>query len=180
VASLNQKTVRFIVLGCLLLEVFSCKPQEERLYSKGQALQAEGKYQEALKSYEKIITLDPSSPLARTAYLQMGNVYFYGLRDYKSALGIFKDFAERGKVGPEVFEARKNLAEILYRYLRNYREAIIEYQRLAQDFPEHDEILSFQEAIANCYFELNNFNQSRVEFREILKKNPDWAHQDRA
>ena len=67
--------------------------------------------------------------------------------------------------------ARKNIADIYKNRLRDYEQASVYYQRVLEgDFIRKDII---QYELADCYFRLNNFEQSRIELETFLVKYPN-------
>ena len=65
-------------------------------------------------------------------------------------------------------DAQKKVAELNFSNLQDYKQAIIEYNRLLQLPHSREEGLSYHLAIARSYFYQNNFFQSQVEADQIL------------
>ncbi len=71
------------------------------------------------------------------------------------------------------FDARKEIADIFYDRLMDYRTSAMEYERLVHDFSEHKGIDTYQYRVAQSYFLVRDFDQARTEARLLLSKWPD-------
>ena len=123
--------------------------RSDKLFVRAEEQRAKGLHQEALKTYEKIIALDEKSPAAKRAYLEIGNVYYHGMRDYKSAEKVYGDFSRSGVEGEETYEARVKLSEIYRLHYRDYRRAIVEYQNIIRNYFSQKNVAPFQMAAAD-------------------------------
>lgn len=157
------------MLSLVALPCTACFSASNDLFDRAENARAAGDYANALSTYQKIIDRDPSAPSAHRAYLLMGDVYLLGTHNISQAQRVYEDLARRGKGSEEGFQARRRLAEMA-RNRRDFRQAIVEYQRLLQDYPGRDEAVDFQNAIADCYFTLSDFNQARLEYETVLTR----------
>lgn len=174
------KMLRFFCGMFLCAALMACSSKVENMFAHAEEQRARGLYQEALNTYQKIIDLDPAAETARKAYLAMGDVYSFGLKNDGLALRIYGDLAKRGKSTDEAFQAQRNVAIIYHQRRRNFRQAILEYQHLLQDYPRHALAPEFQMAVADCYYALNDFNQARIEYLALASRYPKSAMADRA
>lgn len=127
----------------------------------GQALEKQGKPEEAMGAYQEVITRYPSDPVADDAHYQIGYVKFKetkeGSRDQTSraqARDTFEDFVNRYPESEKVAQARENIKSLggadvkgtleiaqFYDRTKNYKAAGVYYNeviRVAPGTPESE------------------------------------------
>ena len=132
---------------------------------------AKGRYEEALdalqtlyKDYPKLAATTPQSLIESGEILELyASRYDDALLTY---LLLLRDFPDH----PSAPTIERRIAD-LYKYrLGNCSQAIAVYQRILDRSEEGGDRLQYE--VADCYFQLNNFEQARIEFEGLLKKYP--------
>ncbi len=146
---------------------------DERLhaaFNRAEAQILSGDYATSLELYEEIYVGHPDFVLAPRALFRAGEVNNLFVKSYHDALYAFhlleKEYAESEYVLP----ALEQEAEIYKNQLNDYSRAVAIYQRLVDRGREPGD--RFQYELADCYFRLNNFEQARIEYENMLKSWP--------
>jgi tetratricopeptide (TPR) repeat protein len=124
-------------------------------------LESQGRYDEALKSYEKAYELKPDD--GGIAF-RVGNAYFERGR-YREAINFLKKAKE--SFGNDI-DIIKKLAEC-YTELKEYEKAIEEYKSILKIIPQH---VSSRINIGNVYLKLRQYNKAESYYKEALKIEP--------
>jgi len=146
---------------------------DERLhaaFNRAEELILQGDYSSSLDLYEDIYDGHPGFVLAPRALYRAGEVNNLFLKSYHKALLAFlqleKDYADSEYVLP----ALEQEADIYKNRLSDYGRAVAIYQRLVDR--GHEPVDRFLYELADCYFRLNNFEQARIEYENMLKTWP--------
>lgn len=124
----------------------------------------------AAELLRKLQAEHPEAARAPEALLQAAKLLNFSLNRFPEAqlayLSLERDYAAT----PQATEARQQIAG-LYKYrLNDQPRAIIAYQRLIDSDGENADQLQYE--VADCYFRLNNFEQTRIEFENLLRNYP--------
>jgi TolA-binding protein len=142
----------------------------ERYFHAGETLVEQGEYTAALEIFQTIYERHPGFYLAPQALYQAGEILHLYQKAYPEAvltyLLVEKDFPD----SEEARQAQRQVAEIYKYRLRDYPEAIVAYQKLFDRGGDPGDRLQYE--IADTYFRLNNFEQARIEFENLLKNWP--------
>lgn len=142
---------------------------EER-YQKGLALRAAGDAAAAAELLQELQAEHPGSARAPQALLEAAQLLHLSLGRDQEALVAYLSLERDYAASPEAAVARRRVAE-LYKYrLGDQPRAISAYQRLFEE--AGDEVDRVQYEIADSYFRLNNFEQARIEFENLLRLSP--------
>jgi TolA-binding protein len=142
----------------------------EETFQNGMALRQEGKYAEAVELFSNLHDEYPSFARVPEALFQKAEILDLYLFRHSDALLTYllleRDYPE----APEVEPARRQVA-ILFKYrLDDCGQAIAAYQKvLDRPGPDNDQL---QYEVGDCYFRLNNFEQARIEFENLLTNYP--------
>jgi len=145
----------------------------EKRFQKGLALRDAGDSAGAVELLRDLQAKHPDAARAPEALLQAAKLLNFSLNRFPEALlaylSLERDYAET----PQATEARHHIAG-LYKYrLNDQPRAIIAYQRLIDSAGESADQLQYE--VADCYFRLNNFEQARIEFENLLRNYPGSA-----
>ena len=168
-----------LILVCLCLICCTDQSKIDSLFKKAEGAKIRGMHQEAIDAYKKIISIDSLSASARMAYLESGDVYYYGMKNLPAALMVYKNLVENAPTNSkEVFQAQKRLAEIYRLHTQDYRKALPLYQALV-NHPAADpkEIPDLQMLLADAYFSADEFEQARLEYSKFID---DFSHHPKA
>jgi len=142
----------------------------EQRYQKGLALRAAGDFAGAVEVLRDLHREYPRSSRAPEALLQTAELQHLALGRYQEALHDYLNLERDYAPSPQAAAARRQVAE-LYKYrLSDQARAITAYQRLLEEGDEHADRLQYE--LADSYFRLNNFEQARIEFDNLLLSYP--------
>jgi len=88
-------------------------------------------------------------------------------------VAFFRKAVSLGRLSPFGEKAQKEIAEIFFSDLKQYRKAIPEYQLLIDKFPASRLNAEAQYRIGECYMELADYAQARIEFAVVLDRYSD-------
>jgi len=143
----------------------------EQRYQKGLALRDAGQHAAAAELLGELQADHPTSARAPEALLQASELLHINLGQYQEALVGYLTVERDYAATPQAVRARRQVAE-LYKYrLGDQLQAIAAYQRLIDTGAEERDRLQYE--IADCYFRLNNFEQARIEFENLLHNYPE-------
>lgn len=160
-----------IVPICLLLIITSCtRESAESLYKSGEDLLSKGEVEKSLDNFLNVVELYPSNDLYDDTLLKIGELYYLNYSDFSNALKYFRQLllAKNARIKLR-FQAQSYIAEIYENSLKDYDQAIIEYQRLINNFENWISPDGGQFKIAKCYFKKGDYRQAIVEY-EILSE----------
>lgn len=93
--------------------------------------------------------------------------------DFENAIKYFKQLLQTKKALNKLkFKAQSYIAEIYEDSLNNYDLAIIEYQRLINNFDNWISPDVGQYRIARCYYKKGDYQQAIVEYEILVEKFP--------
>ncbi|MEJ2470598.1 MAG: tetratricopeptide repeat protein [Desulfuromonadales bacterium] len=142
----------------------------DRTLAKGLELRESGQYGQAVALFLNLYEKHPGYQEAPEALYQAAEIQEIYLRRPAEALLTYllleRDYPEAQQVA-----AAQERVAVLYKYrLNDCGQAIAAYQKvLDRSGPENDRL---QYEMADCYFRLNNFEQSRIEFENLLNNYP--------
>ena len=142
----------------------------EKTFQKGLQLKQTGQYVKALELFSDLQKNHPSFVRAPKALFQVAEIQESYLSRYSEALLSYllleRDYPE----APEVPIAQQRVAFLFKYRLDDCGQAIAAYQKVI-DQPGSENDRS-QYEVADCYFRLNNFEQARIEFENLLNNYP--------
>ena len=145
----------------------------EKRYQKALALRDAGDLSGAAELFDELQEQHPGSARAPAALLEAGRLLHLGLGRDQEALLAYLSLERDYAATAQAAEARQLVAE-LYKYrLDDQQRAITAYQRLLDENPEGADRLQYE--LADSYFRLNNFEQARIEFENLLRTHPASA-----
>ncbi|MBD1400758.1 tetratricopeptide repeat protein [Pelovirga terrestris] len=150
-------------------EYRSAEPQ--RFLTQAIKLESLGRTSEALDSYQQIIARFPKELAASEALYRVARLWHFDLQDPQQALLTYlqleRDYPDNNYI-QQVGEAAARIVKI---DLGDDIQAIGYYQRLLDsDQGQSDQYLY---EIADSYFRLQNYPQSRIELENLLSAYPD-------
>jgi len=140
-------------------------------YRQAESLALRGDYGDAVERLENLAAGKPRRGLAPRSLLLAGKLLEFNLQQHQQALLVYlrvlRDFPE----APETLEAQRRAADIYRQRLRDYTSALTLLQNLLEAGGGDDDHIRYQ--IADCYFQLENYEQARIEFQTLQKNHPD-------
>jgi TolA-binding protein len=142
----------------------------ERRYQKALALRDAGDLSAAAGLLLDFQAKHPAFSRTPEALLQAANVLNQGLGRYQEALLAYLSLERDYATTPQAGVARRQVAD-LYKYrLDDQAQAVTAFQRLLDEAGDDADRLQYE--VADSYFRLNNFEQARIEFENLLRNYP--------
>jgi TolA-binding protein len=175
-------TAIVIILAAILATAgyYIFRPRDRVMMNQATAAIDDGYPGAAVEYLTRVVVEHPDSPLVPEALFMRGSVYQLYQSQHVEAVTDFRELLERYPEHGHAREARQALATIFEKKVGNCRQAIVEYQRLIDDFERDEEDDLYQFRIARCFFELFNFEQAKLEFATLIKLYPDSDYVDDA
>jgi tetratricopeptide (TPR) repeat protein len=140
----------------------------QQLLAAGQAAQQQGRFEEALRTYNRVVALSTNQPrVAATAQFRIGNIYMT-----QGKFGNAEFAFERAvALNPGDAESYNNLGEALGE-LKQYPRALEAFNRaISLD----QKLLKAKYNQAVSYDRMGNFRYSEFVFRSLIKSNPGYS-----
>lgn len=140
-------------------------------------LWSDGKYAAAVQEFEKVAGKDPKGKLGMMALSRAAHTQAYFLSNYGDALRKFRQLAALGSDPAVVWDAQKQIGDILYTKLERHEEAIEHYRALLKQDPASPEAPEFLFRVAKSHYFLWQFDPAVEAFHELVKTFPEspWA-----
>lgn len=143
-------------------------------YNQAEELILTGDYDRAVDLYRGIYDDHPDFALAAKSLFRTGEVQNLFIKQYHDALLSFLRLEKDYPDSPHVLPALEQEADIYKNRLRDYGRAAALYQKLVDRERAPGDRFLYE--LADCYFRLNNFEQARIEFENMLKVWPDSGY----
>lgn len=179
---------RSIAVFCMLLVVVSCsfgfsgcEESLEELYKKAMKEYRAEHYQEAVQMFEEILQKYPEHNLTRKARYELGNIYFYKLKQPQKALKHLQDlYAQSSQTGKYSLEALKLIGYIYDQSLNDCLKGVEVYRILLRDYASDIDAGKYQYGIAECYFKLHDYDLAKQEYQMLIEQYPSSQYVPRS
>lgn len=163
----SKANVLFLFTSVLV----GCSASRQTLdLQKGQELESQRDYKQALKFYAKVIRRDPNHRASLEAARHGAVVAEIHVEDFNSAIEYLDLIVRSAPEASERKRAKQKSAEIYLSRLNKPDLAIKEFQGLLTNkLPEQD-LFQIHMSLAKAYAQIGNPYQAKVEAREALKK----------
>lgn len=166
--------VLFVVLG-LLAAIYPLYQQYEltvpqRILAKGIKKESLGELDVADQIYRHLIQSKKGTEEGASALFRLARMQQYDYQNERQALLFYLQLEKDYPDNPLVHSAREESARIVKYGLRDYSQAIGFYQRLLTS--EKGTLDRYLYEIADCYFRLENYSQSRIELETLIDSFP--------
>lgn len=178
-ARANRRWAVLLFLA-LVLPLVACQDrQAERMVLKADDEWIKGRNQTAIEILKSVLETHPSGLIAEKAIYRLGEIHYFSLKNSAKALFYFQELHRVNRASPLSYNAQKYIAEIAEFSIQDLDQAIIEYQKLIDDFNNAKENPDHQFRIASIYFKKRDIEQARVELEILLENYPDsaWAEE---
>ena len=167
------------ILFSALFILVSCGEQNDPLIDKANEEWIQGHNHSALELLNEVLKKHPSGPKAEEALFRMGEIHHFSLDNGARALNYFQEVRQMNRQGPFSYDAQKYIAEIAEFGLKDYDQAIIEYQNLINFYKKENSDGDHQYRIASIYYKKQNYEQALVELQILLENYPKspWAEE---
>ena len=146
----------------LLIQTWGCgeKPTEQELRAQAQAFEEEGKFEDAIGTYQKLLSLYPKSQQADTTVQKIAYLYYNNLKDFEKAIEYHRKLIDAYPESPLVSKARFMIGYIYANDLHDYDSAEAAYQDFLKHHPN-------DELVESVKWELEHLGQ---DINEQLKE----------
>jgi len=162
-----------ITAASLLAAVFfSHRSGEQALYEQAMAALDENLSGAAVEYLTTFLVKYPESDLYPDALHLRATIFHLYQSRYLEAISDLRELLNNYPASQYAFNARRTIAEILETKVHDCRRAIVEYQRLIDDYDTVVDDDQYQYHIAACFYELLNFEQAKLEFYKLINNYP--------
>jgi tetratricopeptide (TPR) repeat protein len=178
---LSSRFVYQIAVGILFLAMLGCgENRVESLLLKANEEWVQGRNHSAIELFNAVLEIAPSGPHAEESLYRLGEIYYFGLGETTKAISYFQEVVSMRPRGTFAHGAQKYIAEIVELNFRDLDQAIIEYQKLINEYKKPQEHPEQQFRIAAIYFKKHNYEQALVEFDILVESYPKNAWSEEA
>src|SRR5262249_44001072 len=125
-----------------------------------------GDYTKAVEFYELFLKASPRHEKAAFARYQAATIYRRDLKQCEKAIPHYIHLIEDFPNSPDVYDARKFLAEC-YGKIDRPRESISEYENLLPFTSDEKERRRIRAYIAELYYKMNDYGQAIAEYQKV-------------
>jgi len=160
------------VASLLVVALVSRRSKEQALYDQATTALDENLPGAAVEYLTMFLVKYPDSERDPDALFKRAKVFYLYQSRYLEAISDLRELLNKFPSNEHAFEARKTIAQILETKVHDYRMAIVEYQRLIDDFETVIDDDLYQYRIASCFYKLQNFEQAKLEYYKLISNYP--------
>ena len=160
------------------LSFWSCEDHHlDKLFLKADEQWTKGRNQTAIEILKSILEEVPSGALTEKVIFRLGEINYFSLSNSSKALYYFQELLRLNPKNLTSYKAQKYIAEIVEFDLKNLDQAILENQKLIDEFDYPEDRGNYQFRIAAIYFKKQDFEQALIELEILLENYPEspWA-----
>lgn len=165
-------------VSLLAVSFFSRSSREQALYEQAMVALDEHLSGAAVEYLTTFLVKYPENELYPDALRQRATIFYLYQSRYLEAISDMRELLNKYPTSRHAFEARRTIAEIMEMKIRDRRRAIVEYQRLIDDYETVVDDDLYQYRIASCSYALLNFEQAKLEFYKLINNYPASEHVD--
>ena len=139
-------------------------------YILAERLWADGKYQAAVAEFDRVAKRDPKGKLGMQALLRSANTEAIFLKNYPGAIAKFRRYTKVSENSSEILAIERQIGEILFTQLEEYKEAIQQYESLMRLDPGPEERPKYLYRMGKSHFFLWRFQEAISVFQRIQKE----------
>lgn len=147
-------------------------PAGKNHYILAERLFNDHKYSASVDEFKKIIEADPRSHLAQQALFRIGVIQYLYLDQFQDAIKSFRQFNVVSQNKDLIYQAERSIGEIYFTKLEDYKQAIEQYKRLLDKYPESKERDFFMLRMAKSYYGTLDFEKAIQLYKDIAKQFP--------
>ena len=169
-----------LALALLIFATAGCEnARVESLLQKANEEWVSGRNHSAVEIFKSVLEITPSGPYAEEALFRLGEIYHFGLGETAKAVTYFQEVSQMTPRGQYAYQAQRYIAEIVEITFQDLEQAIIEYQKLINEFSHSGDQAEHQYRIASIYFKKHDYEQAMVELDTLLEdySESSWAEE---
>jgi TolA-binding protein len=152
------------------VEGAGAKKKEESFYGVAWSFYKQGKFQQAIESFEQLLVGYPKGKFAFDARLRLGDAYFF-LKEYKKAIGSYRTLIRLYPDSASIDYAYYQLGQS-YVMDGNNTEAMKVFEGLIKALPQSTLADDAQFAKGWINFQRKEYGEAIKEFQELVKEYP--------
>lgn len=160
-----------LLLGGLYIYRTNLSEAHQKQFRRAEKLIEKKQYRRAVSQLRSLYQHYPNTETAPRALLLAGDILLLNLQQEQESLLSFllleRDYPDTQWCPT----ARRRVAEIYKYHLQDYDRALVAYQKLLEN--KSPDKAAIQYEIADTYFRMNNFEQTRIEFEILLNDYPE-------
>jgi tetratricopeptide (TPR) repeat protein len=153
----------------ILFFLAGCDSAGERDFKKASEEIQSGHFRIASSLLEKVMARDPENKLAIEAAREGARISFYEIKDFKKTADFYRHIVLYSKDSAERLKAQKQIADIYFGQMTDYKQAVIELNKAISMLSEPDDVAKYKVNLARAYYYQNNFFQAESEVDEFLR-----------
>ncbi len=159
----------------LILTLTACEQDPmDALIQKANDEWVHGRNHSSIELFKSVLERAPNGKQAEEALFRLGEVYHFGQEDDGQAVKYFLETLKLNKESKYALPAQMYIADIVENDLQDYDQAIIENQRLLDDFDLGSrERSKTRFRIAMLYYKKHNLHQAIAELETLVDKYPN-------
>ncbi|MGQ9631300.1 MAG: outer membrane protein assembly factor BamD [bacterium] len=181
-----SRAVRFLLL-LILGAALGCENNSNKvanLYKSAERQINRGSYTTALDRFNRIAEDFRNTPYAPKALYYIGNIYnhYLGGKDgsYEDAIDTYHKLVVEYPESDESYWALERVAEIYMYVFKDYSQAILEYRRMIEEYPNNPDNPRILFTIGECLSSFNRFGEAIYEYRNVIERYPKSEYALRA
>lgn len=134
--------------------------------------------EEAIKAFNKVISLVDTGEIAVDAYLNLANIYM-GKKDNEKAIETFKRITALIDTGEIAINTHLNLAEIYFDRMKDTSNAIIHWKEIMRIGDTLDVANRINWKVAAIYYKKGNWDSAAIYYERFINKFPkdEWINE---
>jgi len=172
--------IGWLLGACLALMLTACTDSRaDHLIQKADDEWIKGHNHTAIEILKSVLDKTHTGKVVEEALLRLGEINYFSLGNTSQALVYFQELLHLNKKDRFSYRAHKYIAEFVEFSIKDYDQAIIEYQKLINEFGESKENGDHQYRIASIYYKKQDYEQALVELEVLLNNYPEsaWAEE---
>ena len=169
---LKQKTRWFVIPLVFLFSscLLDFTPQMHNEILRAQKLILEQKYKEAIHVYQLILKESPANDIKVKIFYQLGDLLSINLSKNKQAIFYYQKIQNVTADPLWLVKSEERIAEISYRYLRDYIQSAKSYRKLSSFKPRLKNFDFYEYRLAASLQNNKNFLESEARYITISQK----------
>ena len=170
-----------LFLAALALTADGCSlDNAKKHYILAEKLWADGKYEPAVAEFEETVKRDPKGKLGLQALFRAAMTQTLFLSQHRDALKKLRSFANLSTDTEAVWMAEKEIGNIYFEKLREYRKSITHYVELLKQGVSEEDAPEFIYRIGRARFFLWEFEKAVESYRRVIREFPSSTWSEKA
>ncbi|HLT22922.1 MAG TPA: tetratricopeptide repeat protein [Bacteriovoracaceae bacterium] len=127
-------------------------------------------FAKAVELYEKILKQNPSKLIKTKIHYQIAEINYLYLDEQVKALSYYQYIVDNVDDPLWQVKSLEKVADINYSFSRNYQQAKKAYEILLEVKPRLKNFDFYAFRLAECFFELGNYEEARVHFNRFIEQ----------